>query len=189
VSGPYTPYPQGQPGDQGGYGQQPGGQQPGPYGQQPGYGQQQAYGQPNPYGQPAPGGYGGYPQGGGQQGYLHGAAVSLGESISQGFSNMFQFNGRASRSAFWWYGSLIFIIYVILAAIFGDAVKVTALVYVVWLLAALASVGVAVRRLHDTGRSGWWWAIGFIPLIGEIVLLVFFCLEGTAGPNQYDNGV
>jgi hypothetical protein len=42
-----------------------------------------------------------------------------------------------------------------------------------------------VRRLHDTDRSGWWWLIGFIPLIGIIVLIVFGCFEGTRGPNRF----
>ena len=42
-----------------------------------------------------------------------------------------------------------------------------------------------VRRLHDTGRSGWWWLIGIVPLIGAILLLVWFCSRGTYGPNRY----
>jgi uncharacterized membrane protein YhaH (DUF805 family) len=47
--------------------------------------------------------------------------------------------------------------------------------------------GLAVlsRRLHDTGKSFWWVLIGLIPLLGAIVLLVFTCLPGTQGPNQY----
>jgi uncharacterized membrane protein YhaH (DUF805 family) len=49
----------------------------------------------------------------------------------------------------------------------------------------LPSLGVAVRRLHDTNRSGWWLLIGLIPIIGGIVLLVFFVLEGTRGPNNH----
>ncbi len=49
----------------------------------------------------------------------------------------------------------------------------------------LPSLAVAVRRLHDTDRSGWWLLIGLIPLVGGIVLLVFFVLEGTRGPNRH----
>lgn len=49
----------------------------------------------------------------------------------------------------------------------------------------LPSLGVAVRRLHDTGRSGWWLLIGIVPLVGGIVLLVFFVLEGNRGMNAY----
>jgi len=46
-------------------------------------------------------------------------------------------------------------------------------------------VAVSVRRLHDTGRSGWWFLIGFIPLIGTIVLLVFMVQEGEDEPNDF----
>jgi hypothetical protein len=48
----------------------------------------------------------------------------------------------------------------------------------------LPSIAVGVRRLHDTGRSGWWMLLAVIP-IANIALLVFFILEGTAGPNAY----
>lgn len=46
-------------------------------------------------------------------------------------------------------------------------------------------LAVAVRRLHDTDRRGWWLLIGFLPLIGGIVLLVFFIMSGTRGPNRF----
>ena len=49
------------------------------------------------------------------------------------------------------------------------------------------SVAVAIRRLHDTDKSGWWLLIGLIPF-GGIVLLVFYILEGTNGPNNYGAG-
>ena len=47
------------------------------------------------------------------------------------------------------------------------------------------SIAVAVRRLHDIGRSGWWYLLIFVPIIGWIVLLVFFCTRGEDGPNQW----
>ena len=49
----------------------------------------------------------------------------------------------------------------------------------------LPHLAVMVRRLHDTGRSGWWYWIALIPLIGAILLLVWFCSRGTVGSNQY----
>jgi uncharacterized membrane protein YhaH (DUF805 family) len=49
----------------------------------------------------------------------------------------------------------------------------------------LPSIAVTVRRLHDTDRSGWWILLGFIPIIGGIILLVFYVLEGTRGPNRF----
>jgi uncharacterized membrane protein YhaH (DUF805 family) len=59
------------------------------------------------------------------------------------------------------------------------------LVWLFVLLTIIPSVAVAVRRLHDTDRSGWWLLIGFLPLIGGIVLLVFFIIGGTRGPNRF----
>ena len=49
----------------------------------------------------------------------------------------------------------------------------------------IPSIAVTVRRLHDTGRTGWWWWIGLVPVIGIIVLLVFMAFEGEPGQNQY----
>jgi uncharacterized membrane protein YhaH (DUF805 family) len=49
----------------------------------------------------------------------------------------------------------------------------------------LPSVAVGVRRLHDTGRSGWWLLIGLIPLVGAVVLIVFFCTDSERGPNRW----
>jgi uncharacterized membrane protein YhaH (DUF805 family) len=49
----------------------------------------------------------------------------------------------------------------------------------------LPNLAVAVRRLHDTDRSGWWLLIALLPLIGLIVLIVFFCIRGTPGPNRF----
>ena len=49
----------------------------------------------------------------------------------------------------------------------------------------IPSLAVGARRLHDTDRSGWWQLIAFIPLIGAIILLVFFCLDSKPGENRF----
>jgi uncharacterized membrane protein YhaH (DUF805 family) len=49
----------------------------------------------------------------------------------------------------------------------------------------LPYLAVTVRRMHDLDKSGWWWLIGFIPLVGAIILLVWFCQRGTVGPNRF----
>lgn len=49
----------------------------------------------------------------------------------------------------------------------------------------LPSIAVAIRRLHDTERSGWWLLLSLIPIIGTIVIIVFLCQNGTAGANRF----
>jgi uncharacterized membrane protein YhaH (DUF805 family) len=49
----------------------------------------------------------------------------------------------------------------------------------------LPTLAVVIRRLHDTNKSGWWWLITFVPFVGGLVLLMFECLPGDQGPNQY----
>ena len=126
----------------------------------------------SPYGEPEP-----------RRGYLQGGPVGFGEAIAEGFRNILTFSGRASRSAFWWF-ALGAIIIDIVVAIIGRAAHVVVIQYVVEIIVALVSLSLSVRRLHDTNRSGWWWLIGLIPIIGGIVLLVFYCLPGTPGPNK-----
>ena len=56
---------------------------------------------------------------------------------------------------------------------------------VLWLGLIVPGIAVAVRRLHDTNRSGWWLLLCFVPFVGAIVLLVWMCSEGTKGANKY----
>ncbi len=56
---------------------------------------------------------------------------------------------------------------------------------IVNLVLLLPGLGLCVRRLHDTNRSGWWILIGFIPVVGWILLIVWFCQDSQRGPNQY----
>jgi uncharacterized membrane protein YhaH (DUF805 family) len=156
VSSPYTPFPQG--GDQGG-----------------GYGQQ-------PY-QPFPQGSSGW-EPGTPQGYLQGGPVGFGEAISQWSKNIFTFNGRASRSAYWWVFLLLAIIAVVLDIV-AVASGTKAIQYLGGLIVFVGSLALQVRRLHDTNRTGFWWFIDIIPLAGAIVLIVFDCLPGTRGPNKF----
>jgi len=110
------------------------------------------------------------------------------QAITSGFQNYVNFNGRAVRSEFW-YWVLFAIIVTIVAklidlALFSnsDLSPVSALVGLVLLLPGLA---ITIRRLHDGDRSGWWIFLNLIPLIGAIVLLVWYCTRGTMGPNRF----
>ena len=101
------------------------------------------------------------------------------------------FTGRAPRAEYWWFVLLYmvgFVVATIIDSVLGlDAMALTyGPVTILFALAILVpSLAVGARRLHDTDRSGWWLLIGLIPLIGAIVLLVFFVAEGTRGSNQY----
>ena len=102
-----------------------------------------------------------------------------------------EFSGRARRKEYW-----MFVLFnVIAAAIVGfiggflsGATDVAAFAFLgtLYNLAVLLpSVAVFFRRLHDIGKSGWWWLIGLVPFVGWIVLLVFCCLDSQPGENQY----
>ncbi|MCI4046703.1 DUF805 domain-containing protein [Streptomyces sp. TRM75563] len=94
------------------------------------------------------------------------------------------FSGRARRKEYWMFVLFNFIIGVVLSVI-GTAID-TQIPYIIYIVAVIVpSLAVLVRRLHDTGRSGWWFFIAFVPLVGGIVLLVFLASEGKPETNQY----
>ncbi|MEU5288131.1 DUF805 domain-containing protein [Streptomyces sp. CA-278952] len=94
------------------------------------------------------------------------------------------FSGRARRKEYWMFALFNFIIAVVLTVL-GLAID-TQIPYYLYLAAVLVpSLAVMVRRLHDTGRSGWWFFISFVPLVGAIILLVFLASEGKPETNQH----
>ncbi|HKE93183.1 MAG TPA: DUF805 domain-containing protein [Povalibacter sp.] len=101
------------------------------------------------------------------------------------------FSGRARRKEFWMFELINFLIIVVLCIVdmhTGTIQPVSGLGLLsgIYSLAVLIpSLAVSVRRLHDTDRSGWWLLLGLIPLVGSIILLVFFCLSGTPGENRF----
>jgi uncharacterized membrane protein YhaH (DUF805 family) len=107
------------------------------------------------------------------------------EAIKDGFDHYTKFDGRAARPAYWWW--FLFSILVAIGANIIDAILGTW--GVVNGLAALAlllpGLSVSIRRLHDTDHSGWWILIGLIPIIGFIVLLVFYLRDSDPGENKY----
>jgi uncharacterized membrane protein YhaH (DUF805 family) len=104
------------------------------------------------------------------------------------------FNGRARRKEYWMFVLINFLITIVLYGITlaGAAMESGALASIgggLVMLYALAvlipSIAVAVRRLHDTGKSGAYYLLIFLPIIGPIWLLVLFATDSTPGPNQY----
>ncbi len=112
------------------------------------------------------------------------------------------FSGRARRKEFWMYylfyviiGIALEIISFILTAITA-AINNSVLTIIVSILSAVVilafslgtlvpTIAVTIRRLHDSGKSGWWYLIALVPLVGAIVLLVFCCLDSESGTNNY----
>ena len=110
-------------------------------------------------------------QGGGMQAIV--------DSVQTVFRKYATFSGRAGRAEFWWYFLFVVVVAVVLSLI-------TWLLYVLFLLATIIpTLAVEVRRLHDTGRSGWWLLVGLVPLVGWIVLLYFYAQPGDPAANQY----
>ena len=104
-----------------------------------------------------------------------------------------KFDGRAGRAEFWWYALANIVLNIVLGILWtigfaiatGLGVVVALLTAAVYLALIVPSIAVAIRRLHDTDKSGWLLLLGLIPFVGFIILLVFYIQEGTAGPNQF----
>ena len=103
----------------------------------------------------------------------------------EAFKNYANFNGRARRQALWMFILLHMIVYALLVGIDVSIGSIGLLSGIYSLAALIPSISVQVRRLHDVGRSGWWLLISFVPVVGAIVLLVFFLQDSAPGENQY----
>lgn len=98
-------------------------------------------------------------------------------------SHFADFTGRATRTEYWMFVLFNIIIAFVLGIIGG--ILGTAILSGLFSLAVLIpSFSVAARRLHDTGRTGWWQLIALIPLIGLIILIVFL-VQDSHDDNQY----
>jgi uncharacterized membrane protein YhaH (DUF805 family) len=101
------------------------------------------------------------------------------------------FSGRAQRAEYWYFVLFYILILVGLSIIdgiigtFSSEAGIGLLSGLYSLAILIPSLAVGVRRLHDTGRSGWWLLIGIIPLIGPIILIVFFVQDSMSGDNSY----
>jgi uncharacterized membrane protein YhaH (DUF805 family) len=135
-----------------------------------------------------------------------GAEPGLFEAIGICFSKYAVFTGRAGRSEFWWWSLFQFLV----AAAFDAMVipqqlhdlesaattgvmptldtthaTVQLIGSLFSLLLLLPTVAVTVRRLHDIGKSGWWYVFGIIPLLGWFTMLLWLCRKGTEGSNRF----
>lgn len=119
--------------------------------------------------------------------------MGFGEAVKSALSKYATFSGRARRAEYWWFAlfnGLIGLITAILDNVlfrrygmgFPETGPLAALTSIGLLLPGLA---VWCRRLHDVGRSGWWWLLVFLPVIGWIVLFYWSVRRGDVGANTY----
>lgn len=100
-------------------------------------------------------------------------------SVQVCFKKYAEFNGRASRSEYWW-----FYLAVVIASLIFSTISTT-LANVFALATLLPSLAAGARRLHDTDRSGWWQLLWIVPLVGWIVMVVFLAQQGQATDNRF----
>ena len=110
------------------------------------------------------------------------------QAITSGYSNYVNFSGRAIRSEYW-----LWVLFTVIAsavtatldaAIFSSSPVVSPLNSIFGLVTFLPSFGIAVRRLHDIDRTGWWWLIAFTG-VGLFLLIYWNCKKGTLGSNRF----
>jgi uncharacterized membrane protein YhaH (DUF805 family) len=109
------------------------------------------------------------------------------------------FSGRSRRKEYWMFLLLQLILYAAVALValvlfsaddgnagFGLFSGMGLILFLIIILALfIPTLAVTVRRFHDQDKSGWFVLLGLIPFVGGLIVLVFMCLEGTHGPNQY----
>ena len=111
--------------------------------------------------------------------------MNMQTAVKSVLGNYANFSGRARRSEYWYWTLAVFLLYVV-GLIITEVAKPFAIILLLAYLAIIVpSLAVLWRRLHDTGRSGVWFLITFVPLVGGIILLVFACTDSAPGDNQY----
>jgi uncharacterized membrane protein YhaH (DUF805 family) len=108
------------------------------------------------------------------------AMMSPVDAISTCFSKYVDFSGRATRAEFWWWVLIMEFVSPVLGQLIHPAVYL-----IVMLTVFLPGFAVAVRRLHDVDRSGWWSLLWLVPLVGWLVLVIFCAKRGSPGTNSY----
>ena len=107
------------------------------------------------------------------------------------FSRWSDFSTRSSRSEYWWpclalmlIGFVVGLVIGLLSAVLGETIA-GILMLVFYVVILVPSIAVGVRRLHDHDKSGWWYLIIFVPIIGSLYLLYLFVTPGTPGANRF----
>ena len=117
--------------------------------------------------------------------------MSFGDAVKTCFSKYATFKGRARRSEYWWYWLFAFVLSCVAICVdysmgwINREIGLGICTGILCLALFLPSLAACVRRLHDTGHSGWWYLISFIPLVGPIVLFVFLVSDSKPEENRF----
>ncbi|EPX85955.1 putative membrane protein [Rubellimicrobium thermophilum DSM 16684] len=116
--------------------------------------------------------------------------VGMAEAFRRFWRNFANFSGRANRGEFWWAVLAVMLIGMAVSALdvalFGTGEEAPAVLSGLWSLATLIpSLSLGARRLHDIDRSGWWQLLGLIPLVGLIILIVWWARKPDPRPNRF----
>jgi uncharacterized membrane protein YhaH (DUF805 family) len=116
--------------------------------------------------------------------------MDFGTSIKTCLGKYATFQGRASRSEYWYFilfTVLVEVVVSVVSGVLGDLGSILALLVILGLM--LPGLAAAARRLHDIDRSGWWYLVVLVPLVGAIIVLIWFCKAGTPGANRFGEPV
>lgn len=108
--------------------------------------------------------------------------MSFTEAVQTCFEKIITVEGRARRSEYWYFALCVFLINIVLNVVFRDG---GAIVRIITFVLNIATLTVSIRRLHDIGKSGWWYLLVFVPVIGWILLIYWFCKDSQPGANMY----
>lgn len=115
------------------------------------------------------------------------APLTFGDAVKRVFSKYAEFGGRASRAEFWWFYLFLFIVNAALGILIAvtDSGIFSWIDWVFGVATIVPMLSVSWRRLHDTGRGGGWWFINLIPLVGNIIFIIFCVQPGETVANRF----
>ncbi|HRR75866.1 MAG TPA: DUF805 domain-containing protein [Ruminococcus sp.] len=111
--------------------------------------------------------------------------VDIKEAVQLFFKNYTNFNGRSTRSEFWWVMLASFIVGFVLGILSALTPIFTVIAVIFCIAIIVPSIAVEIRRLHDTGKSGWFILICLVPMVGSLILLYFLAQPSDPNSNQY----
>ena len=120
-------------------------------------------------------------------------SVGFMDAVKKAFAGYCDYASRSRRSEYWFFALFDFLVIVVVSLIFGVIFTLIGISQVVPAIVAIVELvlffgfmlPLSVRRLHDTGKSGWFILLGLIPFVGGIILLIFFCMDSQPETNEY----